>query len=777
MMQPSFSRTTNGRRRVHHSAVAGLTLGLLASLPLAAQAEVSVTRGATPIPDGEASAGEDLTVANDKLAFAIAVASSPPWGVPRGTLVDLAAVKQGELDLDRIAFADFIPNDWSAWPNDGKTVKVIEQTPERAVIEIARNFGEAMVTTRYTLEAGSDRIQLETTLENRGDEPLEALRSGFTLWPDTGYRFGVPGLGDAKETEADAALADRMVAYNRDWAIALHAPYFDRINYGGRDMYLEHSLAPGESRSFEGWLQVVPEGDLAPVVANEIARKSLDAESVEGTLGSGDGDVPPNGLVMVEKAGSPYAWTLADDRGHFAIDLPSGDYRLYATAEGYANSPVKALSLAKGATETLEFSELEGPGTLSLSIESARGEPRDARLSIVEGHQPPVEFLGKQTFFTELDPAGQAELSLAPGDYTLEIDAGAGFTATSQRLEVGVKSGESRDETVTIERLVEPNARGWYGADLHHHANILEGTTPPETVVRAQLATDLDLTFISDHDSTANHDTFRKLSAQRGVPFIPSIEISSSWGHMNPFPIALGSQLEVDPGTADVQAILADARRMGAEVIPINHPYNGYGYLGSLAEDKVPGGFAPGFDLLELNAEVDNAKTLKSAHQFWDQGRELYFTAGTDTHDAWNQLTGRMRMMAKVPGELSPDAFARALDDGHGYATQGPLLFPGEASFGETLRLVGDSAGSWRVEAVAVDGLAEARLVGRGGEVLETRQLDGQRATLDFTIPGEADGWVALEVDDADGDTAWSNPLWLERPVKADYVLQEETQS
>lgn len=63
-----------------------------------------------------------------------------------------------------------------------------------------------------------------------------------------------------------------------------------------------------------------------------------------------------------------------------------------------------------------------------------------------------------------------------------------------------------------------PNRQHWYGADLHHHGNVLEGVTPPEIVVRAQLATDLDLTFISDHDSTINHQTFAELSAKRGVP-------------------------------------------------------------------------------------------------------------------------------------------------------------------------------------------------------------------------------------------------------------------
>ena len=42
---------------------------------------------------------------------------------------------------------------------------------------------------------------------------------------------------------------------------------FDRFGYGQRDLYLRHTLAPGGTRTFEGWLQIVPRGDLAPVVA------------------------------------------------------------------------------------------------------------------------------------------------------------------------------------------------------------------------------------------------------------------------------------------------------------------------------------------------------------------------------------------------------------------------------------------------------------------------------------------------------------------------------
>lgn len=750
--------------------LSGLVLAGLLAGASGAHADVSITRGATAIPDGEALADADLTVGNDKLAFSIAVESRPPWGVPRGTLVDLAAVKEGEIDLDRIAFADFIPDNWSAWPNDGKTVEIVEDTPERAVVRIRRNWADAWVTTTYTLEAGSDRIHLQTELENAGEEPLEAIRSGFTLWPDTGYLFGVPGLGDAKETTAENALSDRMVAYDRDWAFALHAPYFDRVNYQGQDMYREHDLAPGESRRFEGWLQVVPDGDLAPVVAAAAERRGESTGNLSGSLRNDQGETPPDGLVMVEKDGHPFAWTLAEG-GEFAIDLPEGDYSAYATGLGHASSEPVSLSIAAGEEETLDVDGLQGPGTLSLEIHEAGSEaPRDARLTILEGQQPPVEFLGKQTFLTELEPVGHAELALAPGDYRLGVNAGAGFTAEAQELEVSLASGETVNETFVIERLAEPNERNWFGGDLHHHANVLEGTTPPEMVVRAQLASDLDLTFVSDHDSTRNHAEFQALSEQRGVPFIPSIEVSPSWGHQNPFPIELGGELEVDPGTDSVQDVFAEARRLGAEVVPLNHPFNDYGYLRNLAGDSVPGGFATGFDLLELNAEVDNAPTLDTAHRLWDAGTRVYFTAGTDTHDAWNDLTGRIRMMARVPGELTPRAFARALKNGHGYATEGPLLYPHNGLFGDTLRLTEDEAYTWTLDVEAVDGLAEARLMGNGGEVLQRVSLDGRQAELALELGDGVEGWVALEVDDQDGDTAWSNPLWVERDSSDAYT-------
>jgi hypothetical protein len=132
--------------------------------------------------------------------------------VCREAIVDLAPVKRDAPDLDRIAFADFIPNNWSGWPNTRTDVEVVTDSLERAVVRISRDFGEADITTTYKLEQGSDRIHLVTEMTNEGDASLADQMSGFTLWPDSGYEFAVPGLAGIDSGTAEAALSDRFVA-------------------------------------------------------------------------------------------------------------------------------------------------------------------------------------------------------------------------------------------------------------------------------------------------------------------------------------------------------------------------------------------------------------------------------------------------------------------------------------------------------------------------------------------------------------------------------------
>jgi hypothetical protein len=752
------------------NAALALLLSALVALSSARAQGVRIVTGATPIPGGAARSPGDITVINDKLAFALAVHSSVPYGVPRGALVDLAPVRHGELGRNRVVFADFIPNNWSAWPNTYSRIEILEHGPQRVRIRTVRDWGEVTITTLYTLAAGADELQISATMTNRGNKPLPNLLSGLTLWPNSGFIFPVPGivpvprLAGIESGKADAALARRVVAYDADWTVTLHAPYFDHVGSNSRYLLRLHTLAPLASRTFRGWLQVGTSGDLAPVVGAEIARDHLRYGTLSGAISGADGQPLEQPVLVVEKDGKPYAWTLGH-AGGYALRLPAGDYTLFATARGCSRSRIVALRLPAGGQSVQYFRDLQGPGRIELEVaESARGTPLDARITLTEGEAPPVEFLGRRTFFTELERPGHAAIPLAPGNYRLRVSSGGGFLAADTLIQVTVAAHRSAHVTAKIARLFAPAADGWYAADLHHHADQAEAVTPPADLARSQLAAGLDLLFVSDHDSTVNHAALREIAARRGVPFIPGIELSPSWGHFNAYPLDPGAQLAIDPSTAGVDAIFAEARREGAAVIQVNHPYITYGYFTSLEAGVAPGGFNPGFDLIEINsAEADDdARVLAKLWTLWNEGKHYYLAAGSDTHDVWSRESGRVRTFAHVDGPITPQSFVSALRHGCAYVSYGPLLLsPPPCS---PIRASAGRAPVLEFAMGAVAGLSKAQLIG-AGEVLETRTFSpGQtRARVRFEPARDAKlpSWYALVIEDQQGRKAYTDPYWV----------------
>jgi hypothetical protein len=740
-----------------------------------APASVRVLLGPTPIPRGNARAAGDITVVNEKLAFALAVESAAPYGVPRGALVAVAPVRQGRIDRNRVVFADFIPNNWSAWPNTYHHVEILEHGPRQARIRAVRDWGEVTITTLYTLADGSDEIAISTTMSNGGTRTLPDLLSGLTLWPNSGFLFAVPGLAGVTEGSAAGALSDRVVAYDADWALALHAPYLDHIGSSSRDLFRRHTLAPGESRTFEGWLQVSASGDLAAVVAAEIARCQLSAGIVHGRVTTANGRVIAQPVVVVEKEGKPYAWTLGR-KGFYRLALPAGDYRLYATAQHFTHSASASLSLAPGAAEVRDFRDLEPPGAIELEVAEARsGAPLDARVTISTGEKPLVEFLGRKTFFTALDRKGHLAERIAPGDYDFTVSAGGGFLAEDAAAHLRVVPGKVSRARIAITRLFDPPARGWYAADLHHHADQAEAVTPPRELARSQLAAGLDVLFVSDHDSIANTGTLRQIARARGVPFIAGIELSPSWGHFNAYPLDPGAKLAIDTSTARVAQVLQEARRLGAAVVQVNHPFIPYGYFASLAAGVAPGGFNPAFDLIEINSSVpaDDAKVLARIWDFWNGGERYYLSAGSDTHDVWNEESGRVRSYVHPDGPPEPQRFVAALKGGHAFVTYGPLIFP-EAMFGAEVSRAAGGALTLGFDLASVAGLKQAQLIG-GAAVQRTQAFpDAPREThVDFVLsPQQQASWYALIVEDERGRKAYSNPVWVPGAARGSTALE-----
>jgi hypothetical protein len=728
-------------------------------------AAVSIIHGKTMIPAGNATSDKDLTIRNDKLAFSLAIGSAPPWGVARGCIVDIANVKaDGTLSNDRVAYADFIPNSWSSWPTTYQNVDIIKYSKEEAIVNVTRDFGKVVISTIYSLNSGSDRIHVKTTMTNEG-ETLTDMLSGYTLWQDAGYKFAVPGYVGKEQAIIDNPISDRFVGYDADWAIALHAPYMTELKNKSRDLYTKHDLKKSESITFEGDYQVLASGDISPVVRAEIKRKNLQAGTLSGRVKTQDGKSVDEPAVVVLKEGLPYIWVIGKN-GEYMLDLPVGDYQVYAAGKGYSDSKKHNVSIKKNASQTLSFADLMAPGKVKIQVTDAETAlALDAKIQIEKGNKPLIEFLGAKTFFTELDNVGQVQFTLAPGDYQLKVSAGAGFVAKPVFIDASISANQTTNLVSAISVSTYPTQRGWYAGDLHHHADVLEGSTSPEYLVRSQLAAGLNVTFVSDHDSTKNHATIKALSDKRGVPFIPSIEISPSWGHFNVFPINIGAQLSVDPGVDDVHSIIKDARRMGATVVATNHPYIPYGYLSSLGENTAPGGFTPSIDLIEINSEVDYKQAVEKARQLWSEGLPYYYTAGSDTHDVWNETSGHNRMFVYTASKPDAKAFAQAMKNGRSYASFGPVIYPKNVMFGDTLKLAKNQQQSIRFDLVSVNGLKSVQLMGHDG-VISEQALSGEKSSVVFDVPQKS-GWVSLVVADAKGRKAFSNPIWIKMVDKA----------
>ena len=737
-------------------------LGALTALAFA-HAAVRVLTGPTPIPDGDARAAGDLTVINEKLAFALAVESPVPFGVPRGAIVDVAPVSHGQIGRDRVAFADFIPNNWSAWPNTYQHVEVLERGPQQVRIRAVRDWGKVNIVTVYSLRANSDQVEIRTTMTNGGDETLTDLLSGLTLWPRSGFLFAVPGLAGVSEGKADGALADRVVAYDAGWAITLHAPYLDHIGSASRDLFQLHTLQPHESRTFTGWLQVGASGDLAPVVRAEIERRQLPSGTVRGAVSIRDGKALGQPVVVAERDRKPYAWVVGHE-GAYRLQLPAGEYALYATGRNYSRSTPTSVNVRAGTEQVRDFHDLDSPGRLAFSVADARnGAALDARIVITEGQRPLVEFLGGKTFFTQLERKGHADLPIAPGHYLFTVSAGGGFLAPDAQVRLTVAAGPATQHRVDITPLFDPPSRGWYCADLHHHADQAEAVTPPADLARSQLAAGLDLLFVSDHDSTVNLPVLQQIASARGVSFIPGIELSPSWGHFNAYPLTAGARLAIDTSTAAIDMILKEARRNGATVVQVNHPFNPYGYFASLKAGVAPGGFDPGFDLMEINSSVpnDDRKVLAKLWEFWNAGRRYYIAAGSDTHDVWNDQSGRVRTFVHLDGQVTPQAFAQALKAGHAYVSYGPLIFP-SVMFGTEMQVGSGEPFTLAFDLASVAGLGKAALISAGNLEVSRAFADAPLQThVDFTLSTNHAGWYALEVEDQRGRKAYTDPVWV----------------
>ncbi len=764
--------------------IVGLVLTLLllmapASAALAAGDPVTVTTGPTAITNGSCLGANDITIDNGLFAIAIAVDTAPPWGVPLGSILDGTTIKDGVWGTDRLTLVDFLPNAWAAWPNTYQNITVTTETADQAVVTIERDFNAMQLVTTITVDRDSRFVKLKTVAENPvgSGATYTDIYPGYTFCTSGGFMFGPfnKSAGAYYDSVTDP-YGKYVLGYDSDYSIGLHFPAADSYDggTGWKDLYKESTFAPGDTATLEAVVQFEDSASISRFVKTVIDERADANGAVSGTVTPAVGDFPEPAIVVVEKDGAPFSWVVADG-GAYDLDLPVGDYELYAVAKGYSTSDKVAVSVTDGGALTQDFAGLITQSKITVNVKNAfTNQPVDARIKVTGGTPPLVGFLGKSVFFTELEDVGTATFNVAPGNFALQVVAGNGFTTWGVNVPITVVAGADQTVPVKVMRVFNPAASRWYSADMHHHSNILDGITPPEFVVRSQLAAGLDFTCLSDHDSFANNQEVATLSALRGVPFISSDEISPIWAHFNVLPISLTKPVTIDPaGTAKE---IIDSAHAAGMVITLNHPYIAYGYFTADDNGMIPGGYYADFDMIELQSTNVTAKgtspderTFARTVELWNsslQGKNKRYpiVGSTDTHDVWSWISGNTRTYAKIPApyKKTQENYIRALKAGNSYVTQGPLVEPLSGKmFGKTVKVrKSKRVVPLNVRVKAVDGLKSVKLV-KNGTVIDTRTFDGATsATVSFRPKNTTKAWYNFIVEDLDGSRAITNPIW-----------------
>jgi len=398
------------------------------------------------------------------------------------------------------------------------------------------------------------------------------------------------------------------------------------------------------------------------------------------------------------------------------------------------------------------------------------GQPADALIFTIDR-------FGK-TFiaYTDLNEVGLARLTLPQEQYTLIVDRGAGFTAHPFTQKITVQAGKTLDVTAALQRAFSPAKEwGYYAADLHTHSTAsLDGHTPIEQVVLVQIAADLDLVFISDHETIAGHELFVKAAQARGVPAILSEEITTPQGHWNAYPLTCA--VTYAPGK-NPKDYFAQARACGAQVIQANHPGSSSdGYFALLGTEA----FDYDFDAMEIfNGEFDqgDAKAIEQLFKFWNEGRRYVAVGNSDDHD-WLDFRferyGRPRTLVRVEGELTAEKWIAALKSGRAFTTYGPLVNftaqDGKALPGDTVTVTRGQEIALRAELLVLPRdpsqeeprvLQSAQII-KNGKVLKNFSLGEDRAVITLTDKPTEKSWYIVRVVADDGDQAYTNPIWVE---------------
>jgi hypothetical protein len=757
----------DGLQHDNHKFDVQLTLWLAGAGHVSAPtAGLEIVKGER-LKGGENQHAEDITIKNTKVAFSVGVASKGPFSAPKGGIFDAHAYGRTR---DQLALLMFAVNNFGQWV-EYASIEVTEKTESKIIVTATGAWvghPEVKSTTQYILEADSNLVTVKSTLKNEGTAETGHLYAGIALSSEN-QQIWLPGVGDQKEPQFDPFPKDQLTD---TWAAA----YGGHLLYGAHtkpdhlthvsasntwvDLWRQVNLKPSESTEFDFVLQIEEGNNIGRILEQHYALNQIATGTLSGTVKTQKGETVSNPSIIVMKNSKPYVRVTGDAKGAYSQRLQPGEYQIVATAEGYTESEPKSVTITEAQTATLDFADLLGPAPVTFKV-THKGQGADAQIrAYLNGNLLDVLFTGAAP-----DKIGQVTREMPSGHYEFKINAGAGFTRDWLTKEFDLEPG--KPATVEIElpdKTYDPSTKGWYAADTHLHTQFsFDGTTKIDDFLVSQLAADLHVMFISDHNSVAGHDPFSKLAQARKLPIILSEEITTQrWGHFNPYPLNKGTQIAWSGSPSEM---FTESRQKGnAQLIQVNHPLvSTRDYFQHLSD----GEYIEDFNAAEVyNASFgpDDEATIQQMYKFWNEGKKYTAVAVTDDHNAYavELDTGTPRTYAYVSGELTAQKWLDAIKNQHAFVSFGPLVYAsiGNAIPGDTAGIAPASKAELKADLSSITPLKKAVVI-KNGQILKEFELSKNEESISIEIPAE-DAWYLVRVYTATtGIEAMTNPIWV----------------
>ena len=319
----------------------------------------------------------------------------------------------------------------------------------------------------------------------------------------------------------------------------------------------------------------------------------------------------------------------------------------------------------------------------------------------------------------------------------------AGISALSAMVQnvfaCGTKNSVMDSNSMTNPFRIKGN---WYKAALHVHTTTSDGDVDVPTRLQQYREKGFDVVAITDHRQTNDLSgyTTRKFLAISSIEFHPETYSGAPTHHL--LGIGLSHPYKYN-NSLPAQEMIDDIKSKGAKVF-YAHPYwTGHTFV----EMTEVSGY------LGLEVYNDGCESTNSAESqiYWDQmlnkGYRLSGLATDDVHRS--EKVGKAWTMIKAD-KLNEKSILDALENGCFYASKGPEI---EDFFVDENMKVNIKCSPVHKIAFRINGAGN-------GRVFLSNDSQGL-SSAEWDMSKKKPKWVRCEVIDKDGNSAWTNPIFM----------------